>query len=36
MHAVTADSLTHTADSTLWTADGACGIAAHYPAGGEG
>ena len=29
MHFVTADSLTHLADSTLWTADGWCGIAAH-------
>jgi hypothetical protein len=26
---VTADSTTHTADSTLWTADGYCGISSH-------
>lgn len=34
---VTADSLTHLADSTLWTADGYCGIQAHLeqPTGGD-
>lgn len=32
---VTADSTTHTADSTLWTADGWCGVLAHNKVGGD-
>lgn len=35
MHSVTADSTTHTADSTLWTADGWCGVLAHNKVGGD-
>ena len=32
---VTADSVLHTADSTLWTADGWCGIQSHFKVGGD-
>lgn len=35
MHSVAADSTTHTADSTLWTADGWCGIQSHFKVGGD-
>lgn len=35
MHTVYADSTTHFADSTLWTADGWCGIPAHNKVGGD-
>lgn len=35
MHAVTADSLLHTADATCWTADGWCGVLAHNKVGGD-
>lgn len=34
-HFITADSSTHTADSTLWTADGLCSIPSHSKVGGD-